>query len=198
MAANFPGPYEVRLRYACTPQSLPQREHSHRFNCDLSVVGDPGDPLSAFNIVTRQGTNPVLSTYLASYLALIAALYHTSTDFISWELWSYPAQSYDATFITGAAIGSAGLSAVNVNADQQTVISYRSTLGGAMFSHFMETNASVGARQGFPTAVTQINDLAAFVSNNDTGHRARDNGYPFIPLFYMPGQNEALFKDRLR
>lgn len=194
---NFPGPWEVRINYIVISLAG-TRPHSQRFSLDMNTAGDPGDTFADFNVLSRDSSNPALDAWLDAYIDLVREIYHTDTTFVDAELWKYTPESFDAAFYATYAIGLAGLSASGTTADGQGIMTFRSQNGGSARLNFMETIAAAGATTPIASATAAVQDIADYITDPGSPVIARDNGYLFTALNWLPGLNEGLFKDRFR
>jgi len=132
---------------------------------------------------------------------LIDGLYSSSlppATFDYCELWKYVPESFDASFVSTYDIGVEGATAAATVSSQQTIVTFRSTLGGIMKLSFMETVITTVARDTLPFDNATLDSVADAVVAGTVPWMARDGGYPFACIAAYPGQNEALFKRRNR
>ncbi len=198
MVQNYPGPYEVRIFYSTSPTGLPQMVHEQRLNVQLVGTPSPGDLYTSVTFLTRAGASVNASTATLAWVALIAGLYNTNTEFISAELWRYAPLSFEATFITSLAIADTGDSASAPIAAGQLIYTFRTQEGGIMRLSFMETFVAPAAQQTAPYTPSQLNAVQTFVLGTTNWILARDTSYPIANVRLSPGQSEALFKRRFR
>lgn len=198
MAINYPGPYEVRVNYS-VPVGGTTLIHQHRFSLEMSVVADPGADFSEFTPLGRQGAYADdLEVYVGDYLAEVQAFYPTTADFNDAELWEYEPGSFNAAFRSVLTLGLNGTHGSPGAQDAQAIISFRGTLGGPLKMDFRNSIYPQGIFQTFPTSESEVNSYAGFVTTVNTPIRARDGGFAFSPLKFLPGVNEAMTKKRLR
>ena len=198
MVANFPGPYEVRIFYSTTPTSLPQMVHEQRLNVNVIGSPTPGTDFTAIQFLTRSGANVAANTAVLAWVALVAGLYNTNTEFVSAELWQYAPLSFEATYISTLAIADTGDSAVAPVAAGQLIYTFRTQEGGVMRLSFMETVISPATQQTAPYTPAAAQAINAFVLGTTNWVLARDTSYPIANIRLSPGQSEALFKRRFR
>lgn len=196
MAANFPGPYEIRLFYTANPPSG-AKNHVLRFSVDVDVEPDPGESFGTFSFLRRNTTPNVAATALDNLLTKIVPLYSTTSTFNRWELWKYTPLSFDAAFITSytPASGNVGTSASASQEYRQDILTFRSTTGGLAKLDFRNSSSTSIAKDAYPPASADwqaVMDLAAGIN---TFMLARDGGYFFSPLNWLGGQNEKMFRD---
>lgn len=198
MAINFPGPYEVRINYS-VPVGGTTLIHQHRFSLEMSVTAEPGAEFSEFIPLGRQGAYPEdLEVYVGDYVGVMQPMFSTATDFNDAELWEYEPESFNAAFRSVLLLGLNGTSGSAGVQDGQTIITFRGTLGGPLKMDFRNAVFGQNIFQTFPTSETPINTYAGFVTIANTPIRARDGGFAFSPLKFLPGANEAMTKKRLR
>jgi hypothetical protein len=195
--ANFPGPYEVRVIYSTAAGGI-TRFHELRLSMDMSNPADPGDAFDQWTTLSRLGATPQLDTWVDALVVLLQPIYHTSTDFISAELWEYSPASFDAEFRSSYVIGEVGTNASAAVIAGQAILTFRSLNGSHARINLMESSQAIGPTQSYPTSVGVINNLFDFIVAQASPVIARDNGYLFNALKMHPGQNEALFKAHYR
>jgi len=198
MAINYPGPYEIRLRYATTPSGLAQIEHEARYNLDLDGTPTPGDGFDTITVKQRGGSTAALDTTIDSWVTTFKAMFPATTDIIGAELWKYTAGTFQSSYVSSYDISEIGTSGGDSIAAQQAILTFRTVEGGIMRLSFMETPHVIGSSQSFPTSQTGVNALAAVVVASSNWILARDTSYPIFAYRFHPGQNEALFKKRFR
>lgn len=189
MTANFPGTYEVRIQYL-TDEPAEIAGHELRLSCEMSIAADPGDPFTDWIPVQKDGSAvTTLKTHVDNFLALVQPAHSTATDYIIAELWEYAPASFDAVFRSAYTLGLSGTGGATVPYSQ-TIITFRSTLGGIGKLDLRGAVFGAAARLSFPTANTTINALAAALVAGSSIWHARDQGYFIAPLFTLIGQNE--------
>lgn len=194
MALNFPGPFQVRFNY--TVQS---RRHQQRLNLDVTGSPAPGLAFASYQVARRGAADAGLQGLVDSYITLIKAIYNsTDANFVDATLWKYAPGTDDATFYAAYAIGVVGGVASASVVDSQSRISYISLEGGTMFMDFMEAVVSIGITDPYPFADANVQAIANFVIGTNNWILAKDTSYPIAARAFNPGQNEALFKKRLR
>lgn len=199
MALNYPGEWQLRFKYT-EYTGVVYIPHEHRVNVAL-VPGTPvpGDAMSTYDTVGRDGSNQPLVDFIDNYVAKFLDCYGgANITFGEVELWRFEPSSFDAVFYTTYTVGLTGTVVTAHGLYRQTILSFRSTGGTFLKLDFRGMIYPAGARQGFPTTFAEINALATFVVAPDTPVIARDNGYAFAALNFLPGQNEHAFKKDLR
>ena len=206
MAINFPGPYELRIFYT-SPDITPggSLEHEQRLNIDIDTPPSPGAEFSSMDVVSPGSISlPTLDEVVEDYLTVLAGLHDDETTFERVELWHYPVeQSFESNFVsTYQPTVDTGTSTFPAVAASQQILTFRTTEGGIMKVSVMEGVVGPGRRTTYAAAITEVKALFDFVLSGGSGYEAvflgRDTSYPFAPIAFFPGQNEALFKRRYR
>lgn len=199
MALNFPGPYELRIRYD-TLHSGVTLIHQQRLNVDLTADPTPGDAFNNINAKTRGGiVTPDLAACVEAWFTLLRVRFHTTTTFGLVELWKYAPLTFDATFITSYnPVIVAGTSVNPTISTQQETLTFRTIEGGILRIQLMESVASTNQRQAYPTGDPNIDPIFVFVFGTTNWILARDTSYPFSAINHLGGQNEKLFRVRFR
>lgn len=195
--SNFPGPYEVRLLYT-TNNGAADIDHQMRFSMDMDTPAGPGDPFSDWTCLSRFGAAPQLDTWVDNLILKLKVVYNASSSFVSAELWKYAPLSYDAAFQSAYPIGVAGTNVGATVPDAQSIITFRSQLGGSARLNLMEAVYGGSPTQSYPFSIALLNDVADFITDVQSPVVARDGGYLFSTLHLLLGLNEALFKKRMR
>lgn len=197
MAIHYPGTFEVRTFFTTDEPSL-IASHEIRWSCEMAAAADPGDPFSDWSVSLRGGGSSPLDTEVDNFMAFLEDMYSTAVDFSHAELWEYSPGTFDSVFRSSYTLGLSGVSASPTVIYSQTILSFRSTLGGIMKLDMRGTDQAKAAKTGFPSPSTAVNNLAAWVASATTPVRARDGGFPMSPLFFLPGLNERAEKKVLR
>jgi hypothetical protein len=197
MAINYPGPYEVRIAYECTSGGL-TIPHAVRFSMDLATVGDPGDPFSAFETANRNGTNTPLDDWVDGMVIDLQPNFRTDSDIIAAELWEYDPGTFNALFLSTYPIAVAGTSTGATQPDTQSIVTFRSTLGGSARLDLRDTIYAPGAKLSAVSAPVGILAVIANLTDVVSPVVARDGGFLFTALNWLPGGNERAFKNRFR
>lgn len=204
MAINYPGPYEVRIKYTPANLTNPVLEHIQRLNVDLVAPADQGQPFSQYNIKDKNGaTSVTLEAAVEAYLAVHNALHHTATTINSVELWKYPTpQSFDSVFwATHTPAANVGTSGTIPSSAGQAIYTFRTTEGGIMKLSLMEAIRVPGSPLAYAACTANEKALIDFIlDGNGTTFSApflgRDTSYPLAFNRLFPGQNEATWKKR--
>lgn len=167
-------------------------------NMDMATLADPGDPLSDWEVLARNGSPVNATTWLTGFIDKLKVNFDTNADFNYAELWQYTPGTFDAHYLTTEPIGVAGTQTPTSVKDRQDVYTFRSTLGGSARLTLMHPVGDVGITAGIPVGTTRVDELAENCVAPSSPLLARDNGYLFAALHYLPGASEFLFKKRLR
>jgi hypothetical protein len=198
MPANFPGPGELRIFYTVTVSGQ-VFAHVHRlsfFPAGTSWV--PGSAFGDLSVTRKDGSPTSLIVWTTTYLTHIRNQLHTSVDITHMEAWLYEPNSFDSQFISAEPLGVNGANASPAQPASQTIVTLRTDQGGITKLDLRTTSRAPGPAQGFPTSVAAINDWANYVAQPfNPSNRVvigRDNGYAFVPVRYLPGQNEKAWR----
>lgn len=190
---NFPGPYEIRLNYSVV--SAFTRQHQMRLSLKMNTPADPGDPFADWETLSRNAANPTLDTVVTALEAVLDDLFYTTTTFNDVELWEYDPASFNATYRATYVIGTNGVGAGSSQADQQSIYTFRTTTGGIAKVDLRETISTPGNRVAYASVSAAHQALMDHITNAGMPYVGRDNGWIFAPLFFLPGTNEALWKE---
>lgn len=200
MALNYPGPYEVRIFYTIVA-ATGTITHSQRLNVRVDGDPDPGTAMADIDFLRRDDSPFAASGEINAWAAYMKALYASAAGEATLqyaELWKYEAESFDASYVSTHPIDLAGTSGSSTVSSQQTIVTFRSQLGGIMKISFMETVITTVAKDPLPFANAALDTIADAVVAGTVPWIARDGGYPIACIAAYPGQNEALFKRRNR
>lgn len=198
MPTNYPGPYELRFIYQTAISGFPTLTHQLRLSFEAQDEGDPGDPISEWTMKRRGGGVVDAETWATDFATILKTLLDTNADILTVELWKYDTGTFNAAFQTVEPLNIAGTAGGSGNPDGQQIITFRSQNGGIAKVDVRRGVVTKGASQAFPTGSTPVNNLAAIIAEPTSPIKARDNGYLFAALRYLPGENEKLFKNRAR
>ncbi|HET8671978.1 MAG TPA: hypothetical protein VFM05_15585 [Candidatus Saccharimonadales bacterium] len=194
MPLNYPGPFELRLKYT-TNEDVKINEHELRLSFQVSGGVLPG---AAFNTIfpTQKdgGTLVNLANHLNSLMAVVDDHFNNTTDFTAAEVWEYAPGTFDSVFRTAQSVALPGTSGTGTAAFSQSIMTFRTIGGGIMKVDLRGTIHLPGARQSFPNAGI-IQALANYIVGNTSIWWGRDNSYALAPLRWLPGSNEHAFKE---
>lgn len=198
MAINVPGPYDVRIFYT-TLVGTEILTHTQKLNCDMDADLGVGFPFSSWLVKQNGGGQLSLQSSVDQWIIYMRELFHTSTQFVTAELWKYVAGTYDASWRATYAIALSGLEAVFPTiAASQGVVTFRTRNGGIMRINLMEYIIGQAVTDPAPFGNGDISTLATYLLSSAGWVIGRDNGYPVAALNFLAGQNEKLFKLRFR
>lgn len=191
MTINFPGPYGLRFFY-----SVLGFVHKQEFSLDIAESADPGDLFSDLHPILRSGESAyTLDSHVDGYVEVWADL-NSDADvtLLNAELWSYPFQSLDATFIAAYDINRDGDEPSPVVTASEQIFTFRTIGGGTMRATFEGGPYDPGPPLLYSTASAQQKALVDYILGSDCPFIARDGTFPISFLRLFPGQNEAAFK----
>lgn len=198
MAANFPGPWEVRINYTVDVSGVVT--HQQRLSFDVaSVAGEIGDPFSDWVPEERDGDATVsLLNQMTTYTDLVKAYYSSDLNLVDAELWKYALGTFDATWYSSMALAIPGEAATASIKNSEQIFTTRTTAGGIMRVHYMEGPVTRGGKQVLPLGNAPLDALADYFVHDNNIWRGRDGGYPIAFLGMFPGENERMFKKTYR
>lgn len=200
MAENFPGPYELRIKYTTTPVAASAIQHTQRLNIELVEPAAQGQLFSAYTVITGTGGNIALNTLVDAWVALLRPTISSNAgntiDFV--ELWKYTPLSYDADFWSVYSVNLAGTHASAATPAGQNILTFRTQEGGTMKLYIMESPISGSAIDPPPFQNAALDAIAAYVATTPRPFLGRDTSRPFTVNQHFPSQNEALFRKRYR
>lgn len=194
----FDGIYELRFTYVVPITGQPTL--SHRHTVDVKLAEDPvvGEDFTTIVALSRLGVEVDLDGAVLNYLNFIKAFYATNVDFPIVELWRYPTEGTNATYVSSLELGESGTGASPTSAAWQTTITLRSQGGSIMRVQLMETTTTNNNVESFPTSNVGVNNFAGYLTGGTSPFVARDDTFPLVPLKWSSGQNEKLFRKRFR
>lgn len=200
MAANFPGPYQLRLFYNVAPAALPAMDHVLQLNCDPTTDPDIGDAFSTIALNTQAGATTPLDTAVDGLEAVFEDLFSvTDTAIDRAELWKFEPLTFESSFVSTYPIAGAGTDGGNDFSAGQTIYTFRTEEGGFMRVTLQEPRLSPGESVLYgnlgAASLAFVDYFLAAATNVWLG---RDTSYPLVFHKLHPGQSEALFKARFR
>jgi len=195
----FDGQWELRFLYQVVVSGVAL---NHRHTIDVNLVDanpNPGELFDAIN-PTYSGANlGTLDTLVENYLDAITTFWTDDMTVSTVELWKYPVDSQDATFLSAyTPTNNVGTNVGSTVVAGQMTMTLRSFLGGIMRLQFMETAYNNPLRLAYPTGVAGIDAVFDDLTDDSTAFVARDNAYPLAPIAVAGGQNESTFRKRYR
>lgn len=197
MAINYPGPFEVRIKYL-TNEPAPVPNHVLRLSCNCTLTGNPGDPFTSWFPVTKLGSNAInLSTKVDDLILEMKKHLNTASTILVAELWEYTPGTFDAVFRSTKNIAVAGTSGTVTRDGSQAIWTYRTQNGGIFKFDLRGQINAVGAKIALP-GTGDVASMNTYLLAGTTPWLARDGSYPVAGLFFHPGQNERAFKKLYR
>lgn len=194
MPINYPGPFEIRINYL-TDEALANAAHQLRLSCVMSVTGNPGDPFSSWIPIQKNGSAVSnLATHVDNLMTVLRPLYKTAVSFTDAELWEYNPGTFDAVYRSSYALALAGTSASSTITASQSILTFRTALGGIMKVDMRGTVFSPSITDAAPFTAGSYATLAAIFTAATDVWVGRDGGYPLAALAFLPGQNEHAWK----
>lgn len=200
MTLNYPGPHQLRIYYTIDASSMGAISHALQLNLECTMPVTPGDPFEDITVERRAAAAIDLDVHTDAFVVLLKALLDADDCTIDYaELWEYASLSFDATYISSYTIGVAGTATGTAFAAAQAIYAFRTTEGGSMSVHLMESNTAAGVSQGY-ASMNAANKafVDSFTHVTDAVFLGRDTSFPVAFTRLHPGQNEALFKKRFR
>lgn len=194
---NYPGPWQMRIFYTSVFASV---TYTHVCTMNMDVDGDP-DPGSAFgdyDLPSRSGLVYNAATWAAAIAADMADVFPTASNIFLAELWKFADGSYNAAFQSSMALDVDGTVGAGAVEDSQNIWSMRSQNGSHAFFELLHTTLDPGPKLAYGDCAQTVQDIFDTLTALDSPCLARDGGYLFSPLFYLPGRSEHLFKSRNR
>jgi hypothetical protein len=192
MATNYPGPYEIRFTAVAAGFV---EDHEFRMSLNLNADPAPGDDFDTIEVLNHDSTTDTLDITTEALLGLIVDIYNTNVAFPLVELWRYTAGTFDAFFISAyAPTADQGMAGGGITPASQAILTFRSSNGGIAKLVFNEATITPGVAVPISLAPATILAIALEFAGDHRPFVARDNGRPFAPLRYLPGQNERLWK----
>lgn len=196
MALNFPGPYEVRIKYRVGATG---RDHVAKLNCNITTDPPVGHPFNLILVEQNDTTTIALNAAVDALLTLWAPFFRNTDSFGPVELWKNVPNSFEATYVSTYAptvtVGTAGAGSVTAG---QVIITFRTFEGGTAKVVLMETTKPSAIKQGFPFADAQADALADYLVGNDGWVIGRDTARFAAGSGFFPGINEKLYKESFR
>lgn len=188
----------MRLTYSVTINGI-NLTHRHTFDIHNNGIPDIGTPFEEIEALNWNGTTQTLQDFVNSYVDLLKPLYHTTTEFQLFELWAYPTDGYDATYVSSYPLAENGtVTLAQSKPAGQLTHTYRTIAGGLMKMVYLESTIQRDTRIAFGASTGAESALMSFVSHPAQPFAARDDYRPFAPLNAIGGQNEAIYRKRYR
>lgn len=190
MATNFPGPYQVRIKYV-----VDSREHIQRLNVVVDGTPDPGTPMADIDFLEVGGGMIDGDTAIASWVTLMKPfLTDDDGEFINAELWKFEDASNDASFVSVTALGVAGTGTGTTIPASQLIWTARTANGGTLRIELLDGQIAPGVPDFAPFTLATNQAIDAALVGSDNWIYGRDNSYPVAMNGFFPGQSEYWFK----
>lgn len=194
---NYPGPWQMRFFYDCIADGYTWH-HVSTINMDVDTPPDPGSDFADYDLMSRQGLYYSAETYADAVAAAMADMLQNNAVINYAELWKYEGASNDASFQSSYTLGVAGTSASSTVTDSQAIWSMRSQNGGVAFFEMFHVISIQSARKSYAASGAAVTGVWDLLTDLSSPALARDGGYLFTPLWFMPGHSEHYFRKRLR
>jgi hypothetical protein len=194
---NYPGPWEIRIAYT-TNFGSGDKDHTMRVSVDVDSDPGPGSAFADYDLKSRAGLYYTAASFVDALVTVVKELYPAAASFNSAELWKYASGTFNAAFQSAYTIGVAGVNGASSHLHGQGILTFRSQNGGSARLNLMEPVLTPGPTLQYPTSTTIIDDVFDFITASQSPVLARDGGYLFAPLNWLPGRNERLFKKDYR
>jgi hypothetical protein len=200
MAVNFPGPYQLRLRY--NVNSSPGGQLDHVMSLNVDPQGDPpvGTLMSSIPLVSRNTSTMYADEVIDTWIAYTGTWFNrNATSFYAAELWRYEPGTFNATWITEYLPQADWINTVGVREASQLIFSFRTAEGGIMYIHALDTMIDQGVPSSYNDLSQDQKDVVDWLLDPDTCFfLGRDTSYPVSFRKSQVGINEAVFKARYR
>lgn len=195
MVLNYPGPYELRLHYTTATV-----EHVMAHSVALDAPVNLAETFDNITGGSFDGTTVALDDYVEAWLLVLAPFFHgAGASFNQVELWSYPPQSFDASFISSYVPVQQPASGNGTTFASQMTFTFRTREGGIFKQVLLENTDASADVDAYATASAAEQDLFDFFVNETISLAVgRDTSRPFMPIKVSKGQNERLFRKRFR
>lgn len=192
MAKNSLFPAFARITYQ---GANGQHVHTIPVRNPAESVTNPG----LWDILTKDATWTAFEGAMLTYVNLLKSFMPTTVTFIEAELYTMASETADPLFRQIAPLNVAGTATTSAAYSMsQTVLSYRSHLGGIGKLMLMESTATPNFRQAWrANAPTTFNNLRQYLLGDDCVIIARDGGYPIATTYVTTKTNDVLRRDTL-
>ena len=191
MAHNSLAPGFIKLKYTFSGithvQTIP--------------VNPSGSPVvgSEPNLTPKTGSAISMSQFITDYMVVFRPMFGSGTAIDVAEFWKQSAPEDDPIWIYDHPINLAGSSGTASANYLQSVITFRTALGGLFKWYGMEVSGSiaVNTRTAGPAFAGSILALSNYLKGSTSCFLARDNATLMSPIFHSTKYNDALRKRRL-
>lgn len=189
MPDNFPGPYEVEIKYTTSG-----RQHTQRLNTNIDIPPSIGADPTTITLQTRDGVGVILDVAVKAFVNTIKVWFHSSTTFDSYNLYLHPGGASPRVFYATGALGIAGTSAVATNPAHQQTYTFKTLEGGVMKIILLESGFAGQTRVPYASLGAGEQAFMDSVVAGSNWILARDSSYPIIALNGVGGQNEVVWR----
>jgi len=188
MSHNFLSPGFVKIRY-----TGPSGTHFQTLPVNPTGEYSPG---SEPNFDPKVGSPVAMSTAVDAYIALAKVDFGASVTFVSADYWQQPTPEDDPVWIFTHPLGVAGTAGTDSSPARQSVMSFRTSLGGIFFWYGVDCTAAIAAtlRDSYPFARGSSKAIADYLMSNDSWVLGRDNGTLAAAIWQTGKVNDALRK----
>ncbi|AXH78402.1 MAG: hypothetical protein [Circular genetic element sp.] len=191
--ANFPGPYEIEIKY-----TIDGVTHVNRINCNIAIAPTIGEDVANIDLLTKLGNGINIDVAVKAYVNLVKVLYHSAVSFDSYDLYLYSAPNVPRTWFAVGSLGIVGTANSAYNPARMITLTYRTGEGGIMKNVWLEDSGSFQIRSTHANGDPNWAAVMDYVADNDTWFLAKDTSRPLVPLNIVGGQNERTFRKRYR
>lgn len=201
MTKNFPGPYQLRLKYTVTPDNFAAIQHT--LNLNVNLYGSfPGDGTLTDVVILRKDAGQwLLADFIEELVEQLQPHYNADdTTFDFAELWKITDQAFSGIYIGTEQVGLPGTATGTTKIATASIYQFRTQEGGLMKIQLMEDIFPGGFRIGYAGLGTESAAFVDWVMSALYGPAilGRDTSYPIAFLNVAAGQHEATFKARYR
>lgn len=195
MSVNFPGPYEVEIRYRVV-----NFLHVMRLSCIVTNDPLPGTIPANVSVLTRGGQPRSLTACVDDFWAQARAAFSNSVTAEGYTLWKYKPVSYVRDYVTAGTIASPTGSRTQAPVlASQAVLTLRTAGGGYMKVTFLEhVEVSNDVLPYSSTAPNWWHAVSQFLVSINGFAVGRDNTFPITGIRASFGQNESVWRKRYR
>lgn len=149
------------------------------------------------DLVRKSGAVVDMSTAVDELIVLLRPLFQNTTEFTKAEAWFYPGGASDPIWVYTYAIGLLGSNAGTNVQSSQSVVSFRSSIGGIAKLYLLEGVFVANVRNSYPFGAGNITNLTNYMIGATSWWYARDNGSLVVPIWNTSKTNDKIRKIRL-
>lgn len=201
MALNYLYPNAMKFTYTVGDESHAFLTHTQTIPVIVSSGGTIGaDPVDVL-LSTRDGGTVNMQSAIENYLAVLRGMFITDTSFGAFELYSYPPDSNDGTFLTSYTSSTYTGGVITVGDPRwtrQIIYTFRTYQGGIAKVNILEGAYTSDAKLTYGALEEDEQDFIDYVLSDDSWLVGRDGGHYLSFLRASGGQNEKLWRIRFR